>query len=57
MNRRRCLFVGVLCLCGLGAAEKEKPAAPPRWLSDWEAARKKARTSGKPLFVVFRCEH
>jgi hypothetical protein len=30
---------------------------PPRWLSDYEQARKEARSSGKPIFVVFRCEH
>ena len=33
------------------------PAAEaPRWLTDYEQARKEARASGKPIFVVFRCE-
>jgi hypothetical protein len=27
------------------------------WLTDYETARVIARRSGKPLFVVFRCEH
>ena len=34
------------------------PAADtPRWLTDYEQARKEARAAGKPIFVVFRCEH
>lgn len=36
---------------GQAAAEKETV-----WLSDYTAARMLARQSGKPLFVVFRCE-
>ena len=37
---------------------EEKGSSPaPRWLSDWEEGRKVARESGRPLFVVFRCEH
>lgn len=43
-----CIFV----LCGLSEA-----AAEPQWRSDWEGACKEARASGKPLFVVFRCQH
>lgn len=45
----------LLGLCSLSSARGETP--PPRWLSDWEEGRKAARASGKPLFVVFRCEH
>ena len=55
MNKRGWLLAILLGLCcrnGLGAEASE-----PRWLSDWEAGRKAARASGKPLFVVFRCEH
>jgi hypothetical protein len=29
-------------------------ARGPRWLTDYAAARKAARQSGKPIFVVFR---
>jgi hypothetical protein len=29
----------------------------PTWLTDYAAARAAARASGKPVFVVFRCEH
>ncbi len=31
-------------------------ADTPRWLTDYEQARKEARAAGKPIFVVFRCE-
>jgi hypothetical protein len=27
------------------------------WLTDYDAARAAARRGGKPIFVVFRCEH
>ncbi len=52
------LLTSIFCLGGLGngpvwAVEETQP----RWLSDWEEARKAAQASGKPLFVVFRCEH
>jgi hypothetical protein len=61
MNRRWCLLVGVLSLCcvasGRAEAETAKKADAPRWLSDFDEGRKAARASGKPLFVVFRCEH
>jgi hypothetical protein len=39
------------------AVEKAVKSDAPRWLSDWEEARKVARATGKPLFVVFRCQH
>lgn len=38
---------------GLAAPRQD---ATVRWRTDWDAARKEARLSGKPLFVVFRCE-
>ena len=61
MNRRWRLLAGVLLLYGLGggtaAADEPKKPDAPRWLSDWEEGKKAARASGKPLFVVFRCEH
>ena len=50
---------GILGLCCLGlparAAETERTEG--RWLADYEEARREARVSGKPIFVVFRCEH
>jgi hypothetical protein len=62
MNRRWWLVSALLVLCCAGfvpasRAEAPKKAASPRWLSDWEQGRKEARANGKPIFVVFRCEH
>lgn len=42
-----------------GGALSDPPArtAPaPVWLSNYAAAQKIAQETGKPLFVVFRCE-
>jgi hypothetical protein len=50
-------LVGLCCLGGEQAARAETATGPARWLSDWEQGRKAARDSGKPIFVVFRCEH
>ena len=36
-------------------AEPGQPASP--WLTDLGQAEKEALKTGKPLFVVFRCEH
>lgn len=48
-------LIGLFCLThSTRSAEAE---AQPRWLSDWEEARKIARAADKPLFVVFRCQH
>jgi hypothetical protein len=62
MNRRWWLLAGVLGLFCMGggratAAEATKKSDASRWLSDFDEGRKAARASGKPLFVVFRCEH
>jgi hypothetical protein len=45
-------------ICGLvlaGAGGAAEPTTP--WLHDLAEARAAARASGKPIFVVFRCEH
>jgi hypothetical protein len=36
-------------------AQRKAPAATG-WHTDYAAARAEAKRSGKPLFVVFRCE-
>ncbi len=48
------LFTVVTCmlLSSPVRAEQKEP-----WLSDYILARKLARESGRPLFVVFRCQH
>jgi hypothetical protein len=44
-------LVALVLAQGRGAAES------PRWLTDYEEAKKLAQRQRKPLFVVFRCEH
>jgi hypothetical protein len=45
---------------GLFAISTNHAAAQGRaregWLGDYEVAKEQARKTGKPLFVVFRCE-
>jgi hypothetical protein len=53
MNR----LVLSLCVCVLVASRGASADEKPRWLTDYDEARKLARQSEKPLFVVFRCEH
>jgi hypothetical protein len=55
MDKRGWVLAILLVLCCLGSVRAG--AIEPHWLSDWEEGRKAARASGKPLFVVFRCEH
>jgi hypothetical protein len=40
-----------------GEAKAADGPAPPRWLTDLGQARREAKASGRPIFVVFRCEH
>jgi hypothetical protein len=57
---RRWLLGGVVALSLIGLENEAVPepaggaAGEPRWLTDYAAARKAARQSGKPIFVVFR---
>jgi hypothetical protein len=57
----RWLAVGLLGV-GLGsngessAQDVQQVARANGWLEDYAAARKSARQSRKPLFVVFRCQ-
>jgi hypothetical protein len=48
---------GLIVLLHTGFAAKEKPAAkdklPEGWLSDYAAAKKAAKDSGKPILAVF----
>lgn len=48
-------LLAVLALPGLLAFAVDKPK-PPTWLDDLAEARTQARKTGKPLFVVLRCE-
>jgi hypothetical protein len=51
---RLLLGVSVLLIAPLDA-----PAQPQKafgWLKDYEAGKAEARRTGKPIFLVFRCE-
>jgi len=50
-------WVWVSLWASMGGAGVQK-LDPSRygWLSDYQAARAEARRSGKPIFLVFRCE-
>jgi hypothetical protein len=49
------LWIGLLASSGASSVQKLDPARYG-WYSDYEAARAEARRSGKPIFLVFRCE-
>lgn len=49
------LWIGMLASSGVSGGQKLDPARYG-WFSDYEAARAEARRSGKPIFLVFRCE-
>lgn len=48
---------GLITLAVLSLTAGRGLTAQPKWLSDYEEARKLADHTGKPLFVVFRCPH
>lgn len=53
------LLVGSLALilsAAAAPAQTGKAAAKHGWLTDYDAAKAEARRTGKPIFLVFRCE-
>ena len=46
----------VLLLATAAPAQTGKAATKFGWHTDYEAARAEARRTGKPIFLVFRCE-
>ncbi|MCI0683597.1 MAG: thioredoxin family protein [Gemmataceae bacterium] len=55
--QRWVMVVGVvLGAPAVAQCQKGANAGKYGWQSSWETARAEARRSGKPLFVVFRCE-
>ena len=50
------LAICLTLLAGPADAKADEPLAS-RWQQDYEQARKMAEKAGKPLFVVFHCEH
>jgi hypothetical protein len=52
---RQLWLLGV-CLTLLAGGKADEPPAP-HWFADFAEAQQQAKKTGKPLFVVFRCEH
>lgn len=50
--------LALLILPGVTAAQPSKRPDPTKfgWLTDYNAALAEAKRSGKPIFLVFRCE-
>jgi hypothetical protein len=49
--------LAVLCLPAFAGARPPKPdPAEFGWRTDYAAARAEAKRTGKPIFLVFRCE-
>ena len=53
--RMRSAVLIVLVLASPAFAQRKAPSATG-WHTDYAAARAEAKRTGKPLFVVFRCE-
>ncbi|HMC88103.1 MAG TPA: hypothetical protein VKI17_01080 [Gemmataceae bacterium] len=57
-----CWLLGIALVAGLPVPPVKLAAATavvakPVWHTDYASARKIAQRAGKPLLVVFRCEH
>lgn len=50
--------LALLILPGITHAQAPRKTDPTKfgWLTDYNAALAEARRSGKPIFLVFRCE-
>ena len=46
----------ILPLAAVAPAQTGKAAAKFGWHTDYDAAKAEARRTGKPIFLVFRCE-
>jgi hypothetical protein len=60
MNGLRVRVLGMattLWAVGLGAASDSSDAKGAAWHTDYARARAIARTTSRPLCVVFRCRH
>ena len=61
MGKQRCLLGAVAGVCFVVMTGRAEAGPPERgrspWLTDYEQARAAARKGGRPIFVVFRCEH
>jgi hypothetical protein len=50
--------VAVLLTAGVADAQAPRKTDPAKygWHTDYDAARAEAKRTGKPIFLVFRCE-
>jgi hypothetical protein len=55
MTRR--LLLLTMCVAAVAGRLSEADSPESRWLTDLAKAEKESSKTGKPLFVVFRCEH
>ena len=62
MNRRTtlallaCLVAGITPLSAIEKPPVQKLEGKIQWVYDYEEGKRLSKSSGKPLFVVFRCE-
>jgi hypothetical protein len=58
MQRWLTVVLGLLAAAPAVSAQNAggENAAKYGWRSSWESARAEAKRTGKPLFVVFRCQ-
>lgn len=59
MNTRlsaACVVILTAATAGWSQSPASKLAPTKGWLTDLQAARAQAEKSGKPLFIVFRCD-
>jgi hypothetical protein len=63
--RLRCIvgslaYLAASCLCVWASGQERIPPQPVSglfpWVYDYAEGKEEARKSGKPMFVVFRCE-
>ena len=51
------ILVGLLILTGTVGVGGQLDREQSNWLTDYDQALAVARRSGRPIFVVFRCQH
>ena len=53
---RSCSAALVLLLAATASAQQRGPAGAFGWHTDYAAGKAEAKRTGKPIFLVFRCE-
>lgn len=56
-----CAWLGTIAISALEANAQEKPPATDvngniKWVFDYDEGKQISKKTGKPMFVVFRCE-